>query len=212
MNHEFDEMKLSAYLDGELDSADMFQLEETIDNNEGAQQYVLDAVKSSARLRAEMNSVLQEEIPERLLNTIDHSKRKKTRLDLGIPHLMRIAAVFILVVMGFTAGRVVDRQVPNTAPPLMDYFPAKFSQVVDDTLENYLSGTSKEWRSPGDTLAVKVTPVKTYRDGKGVYYREYRMEVAVKDELRRFNGLAYRTSYGQWKTRALFFDTNGNSI
>ena len=77
MNHGFDEIKLSAYLDGELDTADMFQIEETIENNEDAQRYVLDAIKSIARLRAGMNSVLQEEIPERLLNTIDHSERRK---------------------------------------------------------------------------------------------------------------------------------------
>jgi len=211
MNHGFDEMKLSAYLDGELDTADMFQVEETIENNEDAQRYVLDAVRSTARLRAGMNSVLQEEIPERLLNTIDHSERKKARPDLRIPQLVRIAAVFIMVLIGFGTGMVVNREVVKNTPPLMEYFPANFSEVVDDTLEHYLSGTSKEWHSQGDTLAVKVTPIKTYRDKNGVYYREYRMEMTVEDELRRLNGLAYRTSDGRWKTRAFFFDTNGNS-
>jgi surface antigen len=49
-----------------------------------------------------------------------------------------------------------------------------------------------------------VTPVKTYRDKNGQYFREFRMEVSTATERRQINGLAYRQN-GEWKTKAVYF-------
>ena len=80
-----------------------------------------------------------------------------------------------------------------------------YRQVVDTALENYLSGTSHEWRQDRQLVTVRVTPLKTYRDKDGVYFREYRFEVERKDQTMFVNGLAYRASKGNWKTKALYF-------
>ncbi len=213
MSHRFDELKLSAYLDGELNDATMCEVEETIEKNEDVKRYVLDAIRSTVRLRSNMNRVLQEEIPERLLNTINPPQQHKSRRAPVIHQFIRIAAVLILMFVGFGTGMLVNQKDAETISPFMIHFPASFRQVVDDALEHNLSGTSKEWHSQGNSLRVTVTPVRTYRGNKnGLYYREYQMKVAVKDELRQLNGLAYRTTEGKWKNRALFFDTNGNAI
>ena len=49
-----------------------------------------------------------------------------------------------------------------------------------------------------------VTPVKTYRDKNGQYFREYSMEVQTDTERHQINGLAYRKK-GEWKTKAVYY-------
>ncbi len=212
MKHRFDETKLSAYMDGELDADAMHEVEKILEQNESAREYVLDAVRSTARLRGGMNAVLHEAVPGRLLDTIDTPARQKPRRSPMIHQLVRIAAVFILVFTGFAVGTMVDRERPKSLFPLMAPLPADFNWMVSAALEHKLSGTSREWHPPRTPLTVTVIPLKTYRDRNGIYFREYRLEVVAADELRWVNGLAYRITGGQWKTRALFFDTEERSI
>ena len=80
-----------------------------------------------------------------------------------------------------------------------------YRQVVDAALENVLSGTPHEWRNGLRPVTVRVTPLKTYRDKAGVYYREYRLEVNRNNQTLQVNGLAYRAGKGAWKTKALYF-------
>ena len=78
-------------------------------------------------------------------------------------------------------------------------------EVVDAALEFNLSGKPREWRAPRGSIAVKVTPVKTYRNQEGIYYREFKMEVITDTRQSRINGLAYRTTGGKWATKVLYF-------
>ena len=48
MKKTFDEITLSAYMDGELDAEGMHTVERVIDSDESAKRYVLDTVKSGA--------------------------------------------------------------------------------------------------------------------------------------------------------------------
>ena len=77
--------------------------------------------------------------------------------------------------------------------------------VIDAALEFNLSGKSRDWKAPGGSITVKVTPVKTYKDKAGVYYREYRLEVATDTHHSQINGLAYRTDNGKWSTKVMYF-------
>ena len=68
MNKTYDEILLSSYIDGELGTEDMQTAEQIIATNASARGYVIDAVKSSARLRSAFNPVLEENVPARLLD------------------------------------------------------------------------------------------------------------------------------------------------
>ena len=97
---------------------------------------------------------------------------------------------------------------PNKDLPFsaaMAPFPAQYSHVIEEALENNVSGTSRQWQEPRSTLIVDVTPVRTYRDKDGTYYREYRLEVNSANERSQLNGLAYRDVNGRWQTKVLYF-------
>ena len=205
MNKQFDELTLSAYIDGELDAATMREVEAFLDKDADARKYVLHGLKSTARLRGAMNEVLHENVPDRLIDAVRSRPVKKGSRTLMRHPSLRIAAAIVLVLLGFGVGSILDRQSKNALPDLFAPLPAVYSDVVDQALEFNRSGISREWQAPQDPRAVRVTPVKTYRDKGGRYFREYRLEISSANERRQINGLAYRTAGGKWKTKAVFY-------
>ena len=206
-----DETMLSAYLDGELDPAAMSEADMRLEKDEAARRYVLETVRTTAFLRANLKGVLQEENPKRLLDTLSAAKIVKSHRKPMFPHLLRVAAVLILGVLGFGSGMLLERSTVVQFPAFIHPLPEAYSAVVDKALEYNLSGTPQKWRAPGGTVDITVTPVKTYRDKNGVYFREYQMEVASKTERSQLNGLAYRKLKGEWETKALIILTAENT-
>ena len=107
MNREFDETELSTYIDGELDPESFRKMEAFIERDARARNYVLDAVKITARLKASMNGVLSEKIPERLTRTVLSQQNKKTPRSFNIQPLLRFAAAVLLIMLGFGAAKLI---------------------------------------------------------------------------------------------------------
>jgi hypothetical protein len=206
MKKTSDEIMLSAYMDGELGTEDMLAAEQIIATNASARGYVLDAVKSGARLRSAFNPVLEEDVPDRLLDSIMAKQPPSLRQKPPVlRNLIRIAAAVVLLFSGFLFSQLFDPTGGNREQAFVEPLSGPYRQVVDAALENVLSGTSHEWRNGLRPVTVRVTPLKTYRDKAGVYYREYRLEVKRNDQTMHVNGLAYRAAKGSWKTKALYF-------
>ena len=83
-------------------------------------------------------------------------------------------------------------------------FPAGYNRIVQEAMEYNLSGTPRQWQSPENQAVIIVTPVKTYRDKNGQYFREFQVEVTTPTQNRQVNGLAHRQK-GEWKTKAVYF-------
>jgi len=205
MKKTFDETILSAYIDGELDTATMGEVDSFLEKDREAARYLVQTVRTNALLRANTNAVLQEEIPQRLQETLSPQQVARSRRKPVMRNLLRVAAVVILGFLGFGIGMLMERNAGENYPAVIAPLPARYSDVVDAALEFNLSGKSREWRAPKGSITLKVTPVKTYRDKAGVYFREYRLEVATGTQRSQINGLAYRSANGNWTTKVMYF-------
>ncbi|MGI9570140.1 MAG: hypothetical protein ACR2PH_10495 [Desulfobulbia bacterium] len=207
MKKTTDELNLSAYMDGELDTEAMLTVEQAIESDEMARDFILDAVKSGAHLRAGLDSVLEEDIPDRLLDPFISERPKRVRRKSPVlKNMIRIAAAVILLITGFGVSEIIYRTGGIPRQAFVEPLSGPYRQVVDAALENYLSGTSHEWQQGGPSPdTVRVTPLKTYRDKAGTYFREYRLEVERNEQTMFVKGLAYRAAKGSWKTKALYF-------
>ena len=203
MKHLNHETMLSAYIDGELDTSTLNEVDLLLEKDQGAIRFILDAVRTTALLRAKMNDILHEDIPQRLFDTLSTRQISRSHRKALIPHLLRVAAVLILGLIGFGTGMLMERNAGDNFSAVITPLPAQYSHFVEAALENNLSGKPRELLAP--SARVTVTPIKTYRNKSGVYYREYHLEVVTRNERSQINGLAYRTGKGQWKTSALFF-------
>lgn len=207
MTQQFDELTLSAYIDGELDAATMREVEAFIEKDSEASKYVLTVLRTTAHLRGAMNKALHEDVPEHLIDAVRSQPVKKAKAGRTlIRHpFLRMAAAIVLILLGFGGGTVLERHSKGSMPVLSAPLPAIYSDVVDQALEFNRSGISRQWHAPRNPLSVTVTPVKTYRDRSGRYFREYRLEISDAKEHRQISGLAYRTGGGKWKTKAVFY-------
>ena len=202
MKTQYDEITLSSYIDGELDTETMHAVDRYIQENEDAKHYILQTVKVNAGLRAAMNATLHEEIPQRLLDTVKNTPKIETG---RFSPLLRIAAAVVLVFIGLGAGTFMRSNKDLPFSTAMMPLPARYSHVIEEALENNVSGKSHQWQEPRSTLRVDVTPVKTYRDKQGTFYREYRLEITSPNERSQLNGVAYRDDSGRWQTKVLYF-------
>ena len=204
MNPKFDDITLSSYVDGELDPGLMAEVEAFVESDADARRYVVNAVKTTARLRESLNKVLYEEVPEYLIDTIMSPQKEKGRWSTVFHPAFRMAAAIILVLAGFGAGWLLPTGGERPSFTMPAPFPASYNQVVQEAMEYNLSGKSRQWNSSENQAVTIVTPIKTYRDQNGQYFREFHMEVTTATEKRQVNGLAYRHK-GEWKTRAVYF-------
>jgi hypothetical protein len=204
MNPKFDDITLSSYVDGELDPELMGEVEAFIESDADARRYAVNAVKTTARLRESLNKVLYEEVPEHLIQTILSGRQKQNRLSTVFHPAFRMAAAIILVLVGFGAGWLLPTGGDRPGFTMPAPFPASYNQVVQEAMEYNLSGTPRQWQSHENKAVIIVTPVKTYRDKSGQYFREFHMEITTATEHRQVNGLAYRHK-GEWKTKAVYF-------
>jgi anti-sigma factor RsiW len=182
----------------------MGQVEAFLESDAAARKYVLNAIITTARLRESMNKVFYEEVPDRLTDTIFARQKNKGRLSAALQPAFRMAAGFMLIALGFGAGWLVPPKgdQPTLTVPLP--FPTAYNRVVNNAMEYNLSGAPRQWQAPGNQAVIVVTPIKTYRDSSGQYFREFRMEVSTATERRQISGLAYRQN-GEWKTKAVYF-------
>jgi hypothetical protein len=176
-----------------------------LEQDEKARRYILNAVKTSAYLRSSANAALEEEVPDRLLDMFSPPQSPKRHRRWSAHPLYRMAAAVLLVLIGMGTGLWIELNGNSRIPAMMLPLPDRYHQIVNETLEHNISGASRQWREPQISSIITVTPVRTYRDQNGLYYREYRMEVATDTDRNQVKGLAYRDATGDWKTKALYF-------
>ncbi len=204
MTLKYDHITLSSYVDGELDAESMREVEAYIEADTNARKYVLDAVRTTARLRSSLRSILYEEVPDHLLNVVRYREKNGVR-QTGLSHqLFRMAAGVLLVLFGFGAGWLMPALESDSGFAMLTAFPAGYKLLVQEALEHNVSGTPRQWQSPENDEIIIVTPVRTYRNNDGQYFREFHMEVRTATEYGQINGLAYRQN-GEWKTKAVYF-------
>lgn len=204
MTTEFDHLTLSAYVDGELDRPTMRDVESFLDRDAQARRFVLDAMRTTVLLRAGSNDALNEPVPERL--------RQIFAQPAGVASFWRairfpafkLAAAFALVVIGVGLGLFYKTGIELAPQQPFHLLPTTYQQVINQSLENHLSGDPLSLDLDTGGQRIVITPIKTYRNPDGHYYRGYYLELITDNSRQRFKGMAYRTGRSEWRTTALF--------
>lgn len=200
----FDHLTLSAYVDGELDRPTMREVERYLDSDAQARQFVLDAMHATVLLRAGSNEAVLEPVPERLRKVFE--RRAAPAFDWRTMRwpTLKLVSAFALVIVGIGLGLLFK---PGAAPvPGQPYelLPPAFARAINESLEHHMSGTPLAMELDPGGQRIIVTPVKTYRNPEGQYYRRYDLELITGGDRRVFRGMAYRTGNAEWRTTALF--------
>ena len=208
---EFDDATLSAYLDGELDRPTMREIEAYLDQNTEARRHVLDALHATVLLRASGRRVMDEPVPAALENILKTPRRAIVDRLWSRP-FRRPAKALAALVLGIGMGWMMRPTPPDIAPGGFPALPAAYLQAVNESLENHLSGVPFIFESavPGERIVV--TPTRTYRNRRGQYYRDYRLELHTGEDHRQLRGLALRTGKSQWETTAIYYNHKNRQL
>jgi anti-sigma factor RsiW len=202
---EFDHTTLSAYLDGELDRTGMHEVEDYLDRNAEARHYVIGALHATVRLRASGRDALHEPLPDRLTAAIHKPPPAPGTARRPWWPTFRPALAFALLLLGVGLGLILRPAGSATPTGSFPALPAAYLQAVNESLENHRRGEAFVLQTAMPEQRIVVTPTRTYRNGQGQYFRDYRLEFFNGDKRRLFKGLAVRTGQHQWETTAIFY-------
>lgn len=204
MTTEFDHLTLSAYVDGELDRPTMRDVERFLDSDAQARRFVLDAMRTTVLLRAGSNEPLHEPVPQRLQQVFARTTANSSIWrDIRFP-AVKLAAAFALVIIGVGLGFIYKPGAESMPQQPFHLLPAAYQQVISQSLETHMSGDPLSLDLDTGGQRIVITPIKTYRNPDGHYYRGYFLELITEDSRQKFKGMAYRTGKSQWQTTALF--------
>lgn len=202
MNGHFDKDSMSAYMDGELDKEAMIKLEKTIDISQEARDFLVSSVKTQAWIRSDMNQILEEKIPDRLLAPFESQLNYQKDQKFANMIITRVAAAIIILITGFFTGRQIYSQ--KKIQPFSSNLLAPYQQLVNETLEYNRSGIQKTQQLPNKDITISVTPLRTFRHQDGGYYREFNIGITQKGESVFIKGLARRSAKKRWDPKTIF--------
>lgn len=218
--NKFDHSTLVAYVDGELDAVTAREVETQLAHDPDARAFVQRTRETAALLRVAFNEVLHEPVPARILATLPEPKGVEPSRTTGpgrraltfagwrqaLPLAASVAALAIGLGVGYRLAEGPAGQGLPFAQTSYYHDLAAADKNLSDTLENVVSGTPVSWKSPDGDLAVKVTPVRTYRNSSDQYCREFQRELSHGRRTEVQHGLSCREGDGVWKTKYLILD------
>lgn len=226
-----DDMTLIAYVDGELDTFTIHEVEAALAQDAILREKVRQLRESTAMIGTAFNHALYGKIhefnPE--LVTIEKSSstnivplssiRSKIDRFSEKPQQLRprsaltaLAASVAVLLLGGVAGHYLtllqtspdnDRSLLTTSISRHDE--PEWQAAFNQGLENELSGTPVAWKNTLSGNEGTVTPTRTFQTKKGQYCREFE-EIRMINGMRHSEGgVACRRDDGAWQVRARFY-------
>ncbi len=198
-----DESTLSQYLDGTLEYQCVCETADQIARDPKTCEMMLELLRTHALLKALGNETIAEDVPARMLESFQSKAVKKWNANFLKRPFLQVAATIALIVVGFASGRVAKSDA-YTAVTIFPGIPVALEKTVNTVLENEKSGIAHSWSDITGRVSAKVTPIKTYRDGKGSFYRIYFIELSRGKSNRQLAGVAHRIGKDNWQTQSVF--------
>lgn len=206
-----DEDILSRNLDGTLDYQSACTTAEQLAHDGRSRETMLEMLRVHALLGAYGHDAAAQPVPARLLETIHRRRGRLRYLQLLKRPLLQAAAAIAIVLAGYLAGRSAG---PGVYPESASFpaIPGILEETVNTALEYEKSGSVRTWADGGRDFSASVTPVRTYRDGNGMFYRLYHVDVNQRGVVRHVAAIASRQENGRWLTRSVFSRKDGEKI
>ena len=215
MNDRPSEEQLNAYVDGELDAAEVARIETLLEQDAALAAEILALRECSAVLRGAYQEPLSRAVPDSLHAAIDEAwseqrperprQRGGSRADGYFAWWPTAAAAVLAAAVALPFGFLLsdlqwERSLRQEAEIARSDAEARLA-ALDRGLEQLVSGESLEWNNPDSDALGVVVPVRTFKSASGHWCREYeaRTERGSGEEVER--GIACRNEGGTWERR-----------
>ena len=191
--------KLSAFHDGELGLDETSNLRRALADDAEARALLDAFAKIDDAVRDSFDAELDQPVPLNLARTVRDGFRARRHKALGatvVRWVGPMAAAIAIVVF----GHIYNQQSTEAAlEKHQAQIAALTDKVVQDALENALSGSAVTLADNKLSGAVSITPTRTYKSESKHWCREFVEEVMVDGERTVRFGLACREKSGEWR-------------
>ncbi len=202
-----DDTTLMAYVDGELDEQTARLVEAQLERNYEARATVAKYRETASVVRSAVLPYGHAPIPERLIDAIGagrpHLPVRRFPTNGGwVRSLSAIAAGLLLLLVGGGGGFLA-------ATYRFDAFEAELMaqratveryrhEAVQSALTTLVSGKAMDWTSE-HAVQGRIVPIRTFKNRKGQYCREYRDELSREGAMSVQYGIACRHDDKVWR-------------
>lgn len=202
---QVDDTTLSSYLDGELGYDRAKVVTDLIYRDSEVHDKLVGMAATQALLKSLQRRKTQEEIPDKIIKTL----RRREKINIfprGEKRFLQAAAVVLLFIGSFFVGRnsSTNQIFQSSHFPVI---PLALERTINEVLEYQKSGSTNDWVEIEKGLSARVTPVRSFRGGKGEFYRMYVVDMDQAGSEQHFWGMAMRSGKESWQTKGVF--TNG---
>ena len=210
-----DETVLNAYIDGELPERQMQQLQQELNNDEVASDYVRNSRKLNRLGRAALDSAAEQPISPELRSVLNKLKESDTRQKREVfsnhPYFAVAASLILMVVgysMGFLSAERGFQQQILAMDRVREYARNEVRAEMNRVLEHTPSGTSVNWKSEAHNVSAELLPIRTLKTPDQRYCREFQEILLIDGVQETRHGLSCRIGKEKWETRMILPNEN----
>jgi anti-sigma factor RsiW len=211
---ELDDTLLMAYLDGELDAAEVSEVEAAVATRPAVEARLRDLALGDAMLRATLRTRIAQTGANEgtdgaiaLPSSVVQFPRRRWQTPTSL------AAGFVLMIAGGALGYALRTAPPDMLAPVSTQASAASDSLrhaaFQSGLEHEISGQAQTWRNPDTGLSGGIVPVRTWQTREGRFCREfeewYGNSKSASESAAREGGVACRDGGGQWKVRMRYY-------
>ena len=179
----FSDEEIMAYADGELDEARASELEAALAADEALGERLALFVESRARVAAACAPMLEEPVPENLMQNIHQLAQEPGGAPKGgtvlpfkprFPIWQTAIAASIALAIGFGGGLFMGKSGGSGGQP----FAIHASREIQEALSSLPSGAERSLPGGG-----RITLIETFRDGRNTLCREFEYQKSDAEKL-----------------------------
>jgi surface antigen len=202
-----DHHTLMAYVDGELDGETAKEVEERLSRDPQAQAIVAMYRETAGIVRSAILPYGHAPVPDHLVDAIragasDDIPRRTTGPNGWGRLVAALAAGLVLMVLssggGYLAAEYRFTALQTDRLQQQQAVERYRRDAVQTALTTLVSGKSLKWNSD-NAVQGQIVPIRTFKNKKGQYCREYRDELSLDGQLNVQYGIACRHSDKIWR-------------
>jgi hypothetical protein len=195
---------IMAYVDGQLDPEQTILVKEAIAHDPALREKAAVFNDTASVLEGVFDAPLHEEIPTRLLKTVQVSSKKSFVAQVGkfFSGLQPVPAYAFALVLLVGVGILYKTQTVPTAPGVAPLLATReFSRLLDQTPSGQSFVVQKS------SSAVTIVPILSFRDADQRFCRQLELDTTSAKTQKIGQGIVCRTAAGDWETVALLENT-----
>ncbi len=211
-----DDSLLDAYIDGELEDGPRRQVEQWLQRDPAAADYVRRVRRLQDLSRRQLQEIDQRPLPDELDRMLERLRQSGTGDGPGnegqrglawARPLLATAASLLILFVGYAVGvMTTEGRFEKRLVAVEQAREASLSEIraaLNRALEYNPSGSPVNWESKRYNASAELLPIRTLKAGDNQYCREYREILIIDGTREERRGLSCRLGKERWQTRLI---------